>query len=175
MNTKTLLSLLFAATIFNSSIAYADIAPPPEEEACASLMEGDACSFVPWSADDEVTGTCQGGFCIADGDAEAGEETPAAGDDAPAAGDDAPAAGDGAPVAGDGAPAAGDGAPAAGDGAPAAGDDAPAAGDDAPAGNVDSDDSEEGGCDQRSSRGQGALLALFALLTLVVRRRAIDA
>ena len=154
MNIKTLIPLLFVATMCISNIASADVAPPPEEEACVSLMEGDACSFTPWDADEEVTGTCQGGLCVAGGETEAGEETPEAGEEAPEAGEETPEAGEEAPEAGE---------------------EAPEAGEETPAENADSGDSEDEGCDQRSSRGQGALLALFALLALVVRRRAIDA
>ena len=85
MSLKTLSSaiLLCVATTLTSS-AFADIAPYPEELACSGQEDGEACSFISLTTNEEVTGACQGGLCVASEDAgveapEAGAETPVAG------------------------------------------------------------------------------------------------
>ena len=125
MNINKFIPLLFATTLLTANIAFADLAPLPDEEACAELMSGDACSYTlsTMEGDREVTGTCQEGFC-----SESAEE-PEAGEEVPEAGEEA----------------------------------------------AESTDSEDEGCDQSSSRNQNILLALFALIGLVTRRRVTNA
>jgi len=91
MSLKTLSSaiLLCVATTLTSS-AFADIAPYPEELACSGQEDGEACSFISWMTNEEVTGACQGGLCVASEDA--GMEAPEAGE-TPEAGAETPAAG----------------------------------------------------------------------------------
>ena len=123
MNINKFIPLLFATTLLTANIAFADLAPLPNEEACAELMSGDACSYIPLDGGEEVTGTCQEGFCSENAEVpEAGEEVPEAGEEA-----------------------------------------------------AESTDSEDEGCDQSSSRNQNILLALFALIGLVTRRRVTNA
>ena len=99
MSLKTLSSaiLLCVATTLTSS-AFADIAPYPEELACSGQEDGEACSFISLTTNEEVTGACQGGLCVASEDAgveapEAGAETPVAGAETPEAGAETPVAG----------------------------------------------------------------------------------
>jgi len=106
MSLKTLSSaiLLCVATTLTSS-AFADIAPYPEELACSGQEDGEACSFISLTTNEEVTGACQGGLCVASEDAgveapEAGAETPVAGAETPVAGAETPVAGAETPVAG---------------------------------------------------------------------------
>ena len=132
MNINKFIPLLFATTLLTANIAFADLAPLPDEEACAELMSGDACSYTlsTMEGDREVTGTCQEGFCSESAEEpEAGEEVPEAGEEVPEAGEEA----------------------------------------------AESTDSEDEGCDQSSSRNQNILLALFALIGLVTRRRVTNA
>ena len=127
MNINKFIPLLFATTLLAANIAFADLAPLPEEEACAELMSGDACSFISMDGEEEVTGTCQEGICSESAEEpEAGEEMPEAGEES---GEEA----------------------------------------------AESSDSEDEGCDQSSSRNQNILLALFALIGLVTRRRVTNA
>ena len=105
MSLKTLSSIaLLCATTTLTSAAFADIAPYPEELACSGQEDGEACNFISWMTNEEVTGACQGGLCVASEDAgmeapeagespEAGAETPAAGTETPEAGAETPAAG----------------------------------------------------------------------------------
>ena len=134
MNINKFIPLLFATTLLAANIAFADLAPLPEEEACAELMSGDACSFISMDGEEEVTGTCQEGICSESAEEpEAGEEMPEAGEEVPEAGEES-------------------------------GEEA-----------AESSDSEDEGCDQSSSRNQNILLALFALIGLVTRRRVTNA
>ena len=191
MKLLKLIPILFAAAMLTCNVAFADLAPLPEDEACVDLMEGDACTFTN-SDDEEVSGACADGRCIPSSEeAPAGEEVPVAGEEAPAAGEEAPAAGEETPAAGEEAPAAGEEPPEAGEEAPAAGEEAPEAGEEAPAAGeeppeageeapeageesseeADSGDDDDGGCDQSSNRGQSALITVLALLGLSLRRR----
>ena len=148
MNINKFIPLLFATTLLAANIAFADLAPLPEEEACAELMSGDACSFISMDGEEEVTGTCQEGICSESAEEpEAGEEMPEAGEEMPEAGEEMPEAGEEVPEAGE-----------------ESGEEA-----------AESSDSEDEGCDQSSSRNQNILLALFALIGLVTRRRVTNA
>ena len=91
MSLKTLSSIaLLCATNTLTSAAFADLAPYPEELACSGQEDGEACSFISWMTNEEVTGACQGGLCVASEDA--GMEAPEAGE-TPVAGAETPVAG----------------------------------------------------------------------------------
>ena len=80
MNSNKFIPLLFATALLTANIAFADLAPFPQEEACLELMSGDACNYTISNIDgeEEVTGTCQEGICSASTEMpEAGEESPA--------------------------------------------------------------------------------------------------
>jgi len=148
MSLKTLSSvaLLCVATTLTSS-AFADIAPYPEELACSGQEDGEACSFISWMTNEEVTGACQGGLCVASEDAgmeapEAGE-TPEAGAETPVAGAETPSAGAETPVAGAETPVAG----------------------------AETAEDKETGCEQGAQGSASLMMLALGLLGLALRRR----
>ena len=149
MSLKTLSSvaLLCVATTLTSS-AFADIAPYPEELACSGQEDGEACSFISLTTNEEVTGACQGGLCVASEDAgveapEAGAETPVAGAETPVAGAETPEAGAETPVAGAETPVAG----------------------------AETAEDKEAGCKQGAQGGTPLIMLALGLFGLALRRR----